>query len=200
MLIKQTPGKAMADVREDALLNGRQCAESIGISQTAFQNWKIPHAGTSGRQKLYALKDVLAVHRERVRRELEREIRREVEADLGGRTDVPVNPAEVKLRLDQERVRLTQAQADGQELKNEIARHEVAPFDFITYVLGRTANEIAGVMDGLPVELMRKLNLTPKEVEKVKGVTALAADAIANLGDETYLGEALDEFIAQTDQ
>jgi phage terminase Nu1 subunit (DNA packaging protein) len=192
----------MAEIREDALLNGRQCAESLGISRTAFNNWKITPTSEKGRQKLYSVKDVLRVYRERCRRELKAELREEIRAELveAGQDDSSIQtPAEVKLALDRERVRLTQAQADGQELKNEIARHEVAPFDFLTFLLGRTANEIAGVMDALPVELMRKLNLTPKEVEKVKGVTALAADSIVNLGDEAFIGEALDEFIAQTD-
>lgn len=190
----------MAEIREDALLNGRQCAESLGISQTAFQNWKVPSTGSKGRQKLYSMKDVIAVYRERCRRELKTEIRKEVAAELVAADEAaPDNPFEIKVALDKERVRLTQAQADGQELKNQIARHEVAPFDFLTFLLGRTANEIAGVMDSLPVELMRKLNLAPKEVEKVKGVTALASDAIVNLGDEQFIGDALDEFIAQAD-
>lgn len=193
----------MGDVREDALLNGRQCAESIGISQTAFLNWKIPVVGTKGRQNLYSLKAVLAVYRERCRRELEKELRQQITAELarsGGSSDLPDDYDAVRLELDKERTRLTRAQADGQELKNEIARHEVAPFDYLVYVLGKTANEIAGVMDALPVELMRKLTLKPQEVEKVKGITALAADAIVNLGNQEFLEAALDEFIAQADQ
>ena len=188
----------MGDANKDALLNGRQCAESIGISYNAFSKWKVPHAESGrGRERLYRLSDVLKVYRERCRRELELELRPQIEAELAGRDADEDDPLQVKLELDKERVRLTREQADGQELKNEIARHEVAPFAFITYALGKTANEIAGVMDGLPVELMRKLNLPPHEVEKVKGVTALAADSIVSLGSEEYLEEALDEFIAQ---
>jgi phage terminase Nu1 subunit (DNA packaging protein) len=188
----------MTEVRQDALLNGRQCAESIGISQQAFLQWKVP-GKKQGREKFYSVADVLAVYRERCRKDLEKEIRQDIrtEADPGATTD---DPAKVKLDLDRERVRLTKEQADAQELKNEIVRHEVAPFSFITFVLGRTAGEIAGVMDGLPVELMRKLTLTPKDIEKVKVITALASESIANLGSEDYLNEALDDFIAQTDQ
>lgn len=190
----------MNDISNDALLNGRQCAESIGITYGAFARWKVPHADTGkSREKLYRLEDVLRIYRVRCRRELERELRAEIEASLSGQGEGVDDPHQVKMDLDKERIRLTQAQADGQELKNEISRHEVAPFDFITFVLGKTANELAGVMDALPVEMMRKLNLSAQEVDKVKGVTALAADSIAGLGDEEYMEEALDEFIAQAD-
>ena len=195
----------MAEPANDSLLNGRQCAESIGISYTAFSKWKVAPAETGrGRERLYRLSDVLVVYRARCRRELERElrpqIRAEIEAEALGVDADSLHPEKVRRKLDSERVRLTQAQADAQEMKNEVARHELAPFGFITFVLGRLANDLAGVIDGLPVELMRKLTLTPQEVEKVRSVAALAADEIVNLGDEKYLGEALDDFIAETDQ
>lgn len=190
----------MVDASKDALLNGRQCAESIGISYNAFSKWKVPHAESGrGRERLYRLSDVLGIYRERCRRELEQELRPLIEAELAGRDGETDDPFRVKMELDKERVRLTREQADAQELKNKIAKHEVAPFGFITFVLARTANEIAGVMDALPIELMHKLNLPPKDVEKVKGITALAAGSIAELGDAVYLGEALDEFIAEAD-
>lgn len=191
----------MGDTSTDALLNGRQCSESIGISYNAFSKWKVPHAESGrGRERLYRLSDVLKVYRERCRRELEKEMRPQIEAELAGREQEADDPFLVKLELDKERVRLTREQADAQELKNEIARHDVAPFAFITFLLGKTSNELAGVMDALPVELMRKLSLTPQEVEKVKGVTALAADSIFSLADEQFIGDSLDEFVAETDQ
>lgn len=190
----------MGKAREDALLNGRQCAESIGISKTTFINWKVPHSGTRGSEKLYALKDVLDVYRDRFRREIEREVRDQVKSEAAEDAGGFIDPIMVKLELDQSRVRLTEAQAIHQEMKNEMMRHEVAPFAFITFALGKTANAIAGVMDALPVELMRKLSLKPQEVEKVRAVTSMAADSIASLGDENWLGERFDEFLAETDQ
>ena len=193
----------MSEAREDALLNGRQCYESIGISKTAFLSWKVPHASTRGREKLYAIKDVLSVYRDRCRRELEREVRQQVRAEMAGASgdgDPGDDPMRVKLELDKKRIKLTEAQAVHQEMKNEMMRHEVAPFAFITFVLGKTGNAIAGVMDSLPVDLMRKLNLKPQEVEKVKAVTSGAADSIASLGDEAWLEARFDEFLEETDQ
>jgi len=189
----------MSEAREDALLNGRQCYESIGISKTAFLAWKVPHTSTRGREKLYSIKDVLAVYRDRCRRELEKEIRQEL---AGGPDpdDLSSNPALIKLELDKKRIKLTEAQAVHQEMKNDMMRHEVAPFAFITFVLGKTGNAIAGVMDSMPTELMRKLSLKPQDVEKVKAVTSLAADSIASLGNEEWLEARFDEFIEETDQ
>lgn len=193
----------MREVREDALLNGRQCAESIGISARAFYDWHVPHWGTKGRQKLYALKDVLVVYRERIRREMERGLRQSIHAELSEVADpdgLPNDAGKVKLLLDKERARLTREQANAQELKNEIVRHEAAPFSFITFALGKTANEIAGVMDSLPIELMRKLSLQPKDAEKVAGITAQAAEAIANIGGEDWLIVALNDFNRSQEQ
>jgi phage terminase Nu1 subunit (DNA packaging protein) len=191
----------MGKAREDALLNGRQCAESIGISKTTFINWKVPPSGTRGSEKLYALKDVLDVYRDKCRREMERELREEIKAELAeSGDDMGGDPLKVKLELDKKRVRLTEAQAIHQEMKNEMMRHEVAPFAFITFVLGKTSNAIAGVMDAMPVELMRKLSLKPQEVEKVRAVASMAADSIASLGDEQWLEERFDEFLVETDQ
>ena len=193
----------MREQREDCLLNGRQCAESIGISARAFHDWKVPCKSTRGREKLYALADVLAVYRERCGRELEKEIRQEVLAGRSGAPDddeIGADPFLVKLDLDKKRARLTEAQAINQEMKNEMMRHEVAPFAFITFVLGKTSNALAGVMDSLPVELMRRLNLRPHDLDKVRAVTAQSAESIAALGDESWVSDRFDEYLTETDQ
>jgi len=79
-------------------------------------------------------------------------------------------------------------------------RHEIAPFTFFTFTLGKVANSIAGVMDSMPTELMRRLKLTPQQVEKVKAVTSAAADDIAALGDEEWVAARYDEFLEEADQ
>lgn len=191
------PNKKEA-VKRDVYLNGRQCAESIGIAYNSFAKWNVPSVqGDSAREKLYSVRDIMSVYRERCRRELEKEIREEVRAEESD-SDLPDDPFAVKLELDQERVRWTRAQADGQELKNEIARHEVAPFEWHAFVFSKTANVLVGMIDSIPVEMMRKLNLTPQEVEKVKGITATALDSVSILADREWLEAALDEFIDQT--
>jgi len=193
-----------AAIKRDVLLNGRQCAESIGISYNAFSKWGIPNTtGENGREKLYSLKDVLAYDRARHAKKHEAEVDRLKDriAELEGGADSDTRSYE-KVKYDQEvaRGRLLEEQAEGQRMKNEMMRHEIAPFAFITFALGKTANAIAGVMDAMPVELMRKLNLKPHDVEKVKAVTAAASDNIASLGDEDWVEARFDEFLAETDQ
>lgn len=186
-------------VRRDALLNGRQCAEAIGIAVQSFGKWGVEPYAKDGRENLYRLKDVLEVYRRRVERELRPKIEREVEARMA---DLPpdADPIRIKLQLDVERKRLTAAQADAQEEKNKMLRHEIAPFTFFTFTLGKVANSIAGVMDSMPTELMRRLKLTPQQVEKVKVVTSAAADDIAALGDEEWVAARYDEFLEEADQ
>jgi len=182
----------MANPREDALLNGRQAAESLGISVQAFRSWKVPVHSTRGRENLYSVRAILKVYVER----REREWRVKYGAADDSRKQ---SENEARREQDDQRTRLLRAQADQVELKNEIQRQEVAPFAFITFVLGRTANEIAGILDGLPVELIRRLNLKPKDAEKIKSVTAAASDALTRIGSEDWLSDALNEFNADSD-
>lgn len=190
-------------VRRDVLLNARQCSEAIGISYNAFSKWGVPVHSEEGRQKLFLLADVLEVYRGRIERELrptvEKELRAQAAADAGG-DDGELDPFLVKLQLDKQRTRLTEAQAEHQEMKNQMMRHEIAPFGFFTFVLARAANSVASVMDGLPSELVRRLGLKPQQVEKVRSATAAASDAIAALGDEEWVAARYDEYLAETDQ
>lgn len=188
-------------VRRDVLLNTRQCAEAIGISYNAFLKWGVPVHGEDGRQKLYLLADVLAVYRARIERELRSTVEKELQAKAASADgDGELDPFMVKLQLDKQRTRLTEAQAEHQEMKNQMMRHEIAPFGFFTFVLARAANGIASVMDGLPSELVRRLGLKPQEVDKVRAATAAASDAIAALGDEEWVASRYDEYLAETDQ
>lgn len=187
-------------VKRDVLLNARQCSEAIGISFNAFSRWGVPIHAQEGKQHLYLLKDVLDVYRRRIERELRPVIEKELRAAAAGGDDQDLDPFLIKLQVDKQRARLTEAQAENQEMKNQMMRHEIAPFPFFTFVLGRVANHIAGVMDGLPSELVRKLSLKPQQLDKVRAITAGASDTIAALGDEEWVAARYDEFLAETDQ
>jgi phage terminase Nu1 subunit (DNA packaging protein) len=193
-------GSDKPTVRRDVLLNARQCSEAIGISYNAFSKWGVPVHSEEGRQKLFLLKDVLEVYRRRIERELRPAIERELRAEAAGAMDGELDPFLIKAQLDKQRTRLTDAQAEHQEMKNQMMRHEIAPFSFFTFVLGRAANGIASVMDGLPSELVRRLSLKPQQVDKVRAVTAAASEAIAALGDEEWVAARYDEYLAETDQ
>lgn len=97
--------------------------------------------------------------------------------------------------LDFERLRLTRAQADNMEIKNQIARAEVAPIDLIEKVISRAASEAAGILDSLPLTVKRKHpELDTQVIESIKRQTVKAMNAIAASGES--IEPVLDEYIA----
>lgn len=184
--------------RRDVMLNGRQCAESIGISYNAFKQWRVPNT-KSGRETLYSLQDVLKVYRQRVERELRPTIRAEVETELSEIDPELLNPVTLKIELDYERKRLTAAQADAQEEKNRMMRHEIAPFGFITFALASVSNALAGALDSLPTTLVRQAGIAPRDAEKVRAATASVGNQIASLANEQWVTERYDEYLAEVD-
>lgn len=86
--------------------------------------------------------------------------------------------------LEYERYRLTKAQADAQEHKNRIADQQVAPLDFIAFVLSTAAAEIAGIIDSLPLNITRKHpELTVIQQENIKRELAKAMNAISRIDE-----------------
>lgn len=101
----------------------------------------------------------------------------------------------VELKLTQERLRLTAAQADGQELKNEVTRRRSVPTEFATFVLSRLASEIGSILDTLPLTLKRRHpDLEVRHIESVQRELAKARNRAATLDDRLpgLLNEYLD--------
>ncbi|WMY72730.1 terminase small subunit [Buttiauxella selenatireducens] len=121
------------------LLNKKTMARSCNIGVTAFDKWGVEPAERRGREALY---DVASVIRNRV----DNELRKLVE----GAEDIDDQ------ELLRERVRLTRAQADAQELKNEKERDEVIAVDFMRFILTRVTGEIASILDTIPLSVQRK--------------------------------------------
>lgn len=105
-----------------------------------------------------------------------------------------LSPAAIDGDLHSNRNRLIRAQAEEREMKNDLMRREIAPFKFVSYVLGKISNEIRGLHDALPMECMKKLNLTVQEAEKIRGVVAVTADRVTRLSDRQWLERVLSEF------
>ena len=161
-------------------LNKTNMAASLGISPQAFTAWGVEPVAKIGREVFYVVGDVLANR----------------EGYWLSKAGEPDDPGAVQRRIDYElaRTRLVEAQASHQELKNEIARHEVAPFRFISYTLGRVAGEIRGLHDSLPMECGRRLNLSLPDVEKIREMVAVVANRCADLADIDWLNRVLDDF------
>jgi phage terminase Nu1 subunit (DNA packaging protein) len=106
----------------------------------------------------------------------------------------------VQLELTEERRRLTAAQADAQEEKNRMMRHEIAPFGFITYSLASLSNSLAALVDSIPSLLVRQAGIDPKHAETVRKASASVGNAIADLADEEWVARRYDEYLAEVDQ
>lgn len=121
------------------LLNKKNMAKSCKVGVTAFDKWGIEPVQRVGREALY---DVASVVSNRVENELSKIM------DNGGDID--------DVELLKARIRLTNAQADSQELKNARETGEVIDTAFATYALAKLAAEISSIMDSLPLTISRK--------------------------------------------
>lgn len=118
------------------------------------------------------------------------------------RPEVPVGfegvDPNVEAKLSQERLRLTAAQAEGQELKNEVTKRKSVPTDFAVFVLSRLAAEIGSILDTLPLTLKRKHpDLEVRHIESVQRELAKARNRSATLDDR--LPGLLNEYLDATD-
>ena len=101
-------------------------------------------------------------------------------------------------KLLQERLRLTAAQAEGQELKNDIARRRSVPTEFATFVMSKIAAEIASILDTLPLTLKRRHpDLEVRHIESIQRELAKARNRAAEL-DERLPG-LLNEYLDTAD-
>lgn len=101
-------------------------------------------------------------------------------------------------RLEQERLRLTAAQAEGQELKNDITKRKSVPTELATFVLSRLSAEIGSILDTLPLTLKRRHpDLEVRHIESVQRELAKARNRAATL-DERLPG-LINEFNDATD-
>lgn len=102
---------------------------------------------------------------------------------------------DAEAKLTQERLRLTSAQAEGQELKNDITKRKSVPTDFAVFVLSRIAAEIASGLDTLPLTLKRRHpDLEVRHIESVQRELAKVRNRAATLDDRLpgLLNEYLD--------
>lgn len=165
------------------LLNKTDLCKSLGISTTAFDKWGVPVTKKHGRQSLYSVADVVANRVGHAERKV-----------------AAINPDDDpdKPNIDYERYRLTKAQADGQELKNEKERKEVVETAFATFVLGRTAAQMASILDQIPLRIKRKFpDLPPARIDAIKAEIIKAQNIAAEVGGQ--LEDWLNEYLASAD-
>ncbi len=165
-------------------LNKSEMAASLGISVQAFDKWGVDPVERIGREAFYDCRTVLD----------NRLARAEEKHQPAGDEDT-----DTAKRLEQERLRLTAAQAEGQELKNDITKRKSVPTEFATFVLSRLAAEIGSLLDTLPLTLKRRHpDLEVRHIESVQRELAKARNRAATLDDR--LPGLLNEYLDTADQ
>lgn len=178
-MAKSTPTK------QRGWLNKSEMAASLGISVQAFDKWGVKPVERIGREAFFTAEAVLE-------NRLQREAEKQQPEGLEG-----IDPL-AEAKLTQERLRLTAAQAVGQELKNEVTRRKSVPVEFALFVLSRIAAEIASGLDTLPLTLKRRHpDLDVRHIESVQREIAKVRNRAALLDER--LPELLDEYLDSTD-
>lgn len=178
-MAKSTPTK------QRGWLNKSEMAASLGISVQAFDKWGVKPIERIGREAFFTAEAVLE-------NRLQREAEKQQPEGLEG-----LDPL-AEAKLTQERLRLTAAQAEGQELKNEVTRRKSVPVEFALFVLSRIAAEIASGLDTLPLTLKRRHpDLEVRHIESVQREIAKVRNRAALLDER--LPELLDEYLDSTD-
>lgn len=162
-------------------LNKSAMAASLGISVQAFDKWGVRSVCKIGRSVYFDVRSVL--DNRRAHDEAKQQPASVEDLDEGS--------------IDFERYRLTKAQADGQELKNELARGEVAPVELQSFVLGKCLAESSGILDTLILNIHRKHpELTAVQLENLKREIVKSQNAIAR-GYE-LIPQYLDDYLSET--
>jgi phage terminase Nu1 subunit (DNA packaging protein) len=158
----------MIDKPYDHWLNQQQIAKSLGITVSAFARWEVEPVARIGKQVFY---DVRSVLENRLKK-----------ADQSGSNG----------DIEAERLRLTSAQAEGQELKNELAKGKTAPMEIITLSLSTVAGAASGILDSLPLNIKRQYpELTAQMIEAIKRQCVKAQNEISRL-DEVVVDKLRD--------
>ena len=161
--------------KQDHWLNQVQMAESLGITVNAFARWKVEPVARIGKSVYYDVRSV-----------------------LDNRLSHAEGNSLTSGDMEAERLRLTRAQAEGQEIKNELAKGKTAPVEIITLVLSKIAGEATGILDSLPLDIRRRHPELPTAViESIKRQVVKSQNAIART-DET-LEHALEDYLEQLD-
>lgn len=176
----------------DGYLNKRQMCDSMGISQTAFDKYKIEPILRQGGRAYYTVRQILNNRLENLAQQFEDRFQGS-EEDGDELPPGSINGDREKARLDKER-------ADGQALKNAVTRGELIPTDAAMYIFGEMGAEISSILEVIPAKLKRRvpilkaadINAVKKEIVKAQNI---AADVAAGLDEYTegYNAETANE-------
>lgn len=93
------------------------------------------------------------------------------------------------------KLRLTVAQAEQVEIKNEIARGNLVPIELLTEILGEVSGQVAGALDTIPSKIKRKHRQIDNQIiDAIKYQIVKAMNSIATVDE--IAEKVIDEYIA----
>jgi len=168
-------------------LNKSDMSASLGISPQAFDKWGVEPVARIGREAFYQAQDVL-------QNRLDHAARKQQPEGVDGEGLDPM----IEYKLAVERVRLTAAQADAQEKKNQVAEKELVPVAFATFALARIAAQIGSKLETVSKTVSRRHpELDARILESFEREIAMARNIAAQFGDD--LPGILDEYLSTLD-
>lgn len=166
-------------------LNKSEMAASLGISVQAFDKWGVEPIERIGRESFYTAQSVL-----------ENRLARQAQKQQPDPNEI--DPL-AEQKLLQERLRHTTAQADSQELKNEVMRRRLVPVEFVSFMFAKVSAPIATSFDTLLMNIRRRVPDVPPRVLDI-----IAREAVKTRNECARLGEKvpdwIDDFLSSIDQ
>ena len=140
---------------EPGWMTHQQTAKEFDITVTALRQWGMEPIAKIGRSVYYSPSQITA------NRVAHFEARKQKHA--------PADYAELVQAEREAKLKLTEAQVEGQQLKNSQLRKELAPVAVIEWTLGKVGAQIAAILDSLPL-LLKKRNakLTASNLETIR--------------------------------
>jgi len=140
-------------------------ARSCDVSLSTFQRWNVEPVEKKGRTVFYRVADVL-----------ENRL-----ADQAARSQqVPSSDKKITRAEREARLKLVEAQARGQQLKNGQLEKELAPIGLLEWVISSVASQIAALLESLPLKLKNRnpeltatdLHIISREIIKCQNICA----------------------------
>jgi phage terminase Nu1 subunit (DNA packaging protein) len=164
----------MIEKPKEHWLTQQNMAKSLGVTVSAFARWEVEPVARIGKHVYYDVRSVLDNRLEK--------------ADQAGSNG----------DIEAERLRLTRAQAEGQEIKNELAKGKTAPMEIITLSLSTVAGAASGILDSLPLDIKRKFpELDTQMIEAIRRQCVKAQNEISRLDDVVV--DKLREYLEKQD-
>ncbi len=164
-------------------LNKSEMASSLGISPQAFEKWGVEPVARIGREAFYTVQDVVGNRVDHAMRKQQPE---------GGLPE-GLDPY-AELKLVQERLRLTTAQAYAQEQKNQVSDRILVPVPFATFALAKISAQIGSKLETVGKTVSRRHpDIDARVLESIEREIALARNVAAEFGE--HLPEFLDEYL-----